>query len=96
MAKLGWYLANGVGIIDNKFAGEVMIMLKKFGANAAELKLPARVAQIIFKVSSDFEYIKVTYMPVTERGENGFGSSVFTKDIKDKVKQTFQALMPND
>lgn len=76
LPKLGYMLANSVGIIDNEYRGNVMIQLFKFDSNAPPLELPCRIAQLIPRkmVPIEFEEI-VTVTTTTTRGEGGFGST---------------------
>ena len=88
LAKLGLQLANGVGIIDPSYRGELMVSLFNFHGsdplpNIGEECFPMRVAQLIIKKRTHFgkltfeaslwEDCKDKYL--TERGEGGFGSS---------------------
>jgi len=74
--KLGLYLTNSVGIIDNQYRGEVQaIFYKTEGCNTLRLKVGDRFAQIVpseYKVTS---FDEVTELSETERGEGGFGST---------------------
>ena len=45
--KLGYTLANGVGIIDTDYRGEIMVALHKTDSNAKPLELPCKAVQII-------------------------------------------------
>ena len=78
LASLGYMLANGVGIIDNGYRGNLKILLYKFDPNAADLKLPARVAQIIprqMQTRISFTETVDTPLDTTSRGTGGFGST---------------------
>jgi dUTP pyrophosphatase len=75
LCKLGWGLANGVGIIDAQYRGELCLPLFKLSPEAGDLKLPIRVAQLIVRslVITDVEEVEA--IGETHRGAGGFGSS---------------------
>lgn len=76
LPKMGYMLANSVGIIDNEYRGNVMIQLYKFDPNAAPLSLPCRVAQLIPRRMLPVEFEEtVETMTTTARGDGGFGST---------------------
>lgn len=47
LSKTGYMLANGVGVIDPSYSGEVVVALRKVDPDAPDLELPAKVAQIV-------------------------------------------------
>lgn len=71
----GVSLVNGTGIIDSDYRGEIKVSLINRGHDFFEVKRGDRIAQIIFEKVEDVELEKVTVLDVTERGENGFGST---------------------
>jgi dUTP pyrophosphatase len=75
LCKLGWGLANSVGIIDAQYRGELCVPLYKLSERAVELQLPLRIAQLIVRglVMTDIE--EVLDIGTTNRGTSGFGSS---------------------
>lgn len=73
--KYGVSLANGTGIIDSDFRGEIKVSLINKGNDFYAVKRGDRIAQIIFEKLPDIELEKVTVLDVTERGNNGFGST---------------------
>ena len=73
--KLGYTLANGVGIIDRSYVGNILAPLLKFDESAPDLELPARVLQIIpFKVQH-LTPIEALDIEQTGRSDGGFGST---------------------
>ena len=73
--KYGVSLANGTGIIDSDFRGEIKVSLINKGHDFYTVNRGDRIAQIIFEKLPDVELEKVTVLDVTERGNNGFGST---------------------
>lgn len=75
LQKLGYTLANCVGIIDNSYRGEIFVPLYKFDKTKPDITLPQRVVQLIPRKIVNCKMIQKTYLENTERGENGFGST---------------------
>ncbi|OHS94312.1 deoxyuridine 5'-triphosphate nucleotidohydrolase family protein [Tritrichomonas foetus] len=73
--KLGWGIANHVGIIDAQYRGELCIPMFKLTPEAKDLELPARVAQIIVRRLELTDIEEVADVGETHRGAGGFGSS---------------------
>ncbi len=77
ISKTGYMLANGVGILDRGYMGEVIVALRKVDKHMPDIKLPCKIAQLIpqpivhmeIKDQTDEEEI------LTARGEKGFGST---------------------
>lgn len=84
--KMGYMLANNVGIIDADYRGEILVALYKIpskdSATTGELSFPTRVCQLIAQKvepmsivpSGDWEVEKHKYNN-TARADGGFGSS---------------------
>lgn len=70
----GISLANGVGIIDADYRGEVKLAIRNDG-NHAVLPECERVAQLIVVPFAQVSLHRVIAFGVTERGEGGFGST---------------------
>lgn len=78
LQKEGYMLANAVGIIDNSYRGEIFVPLVKFNNRLPDLKLPARVAQLIPRKIEPMRLQLVdsyTDLSRTVRGFGGFGST---------------------
>ncbi len=77
LSKTGYMLANSVGVIDPCFTGTLKVPLIKVDPNVDDLKLPARVAQLILKPYVISEAYDATDSEIieTERGNGGFGST---------------------
>ncbi len=69
-------LANGVGIIDSDYRGEVIVALRNFGKNDYIIKPGERVAQLLFFNLTPVSLAE-TEQPFddTVRGSGGFGST---------------------
>ncbi len=73
--KLGYLMANSVGVIDRAYRGELLIPLIRTDPKATELALPARVAQMIPRAIQHFPVVEVDQLGSSARGARGFGSS---------------------
>jgi dUTP pyrophosphatase len=73
--KLGYLLANSVGVIDRGYRGELMVPLVKVAPEVAELELPARVVQLIPRPIVHFPVRQRDSLDDTQRGSGGFGST---------------------
>jgi dUTP pyrophosphatase len=63
------------GVIDRDYTGHVKVLLFNFGNEDFEIKKGDRIAQLIIKKIETPEITEVDELDLTERGENGFGSS---------------------
>jgi deoxyuridine 5'-triphosphate nucleotidohydrolase len=75
LVKLGYMMANSVGVIDRAYRGEIMVPLLKVDPSAPDIVLPARVAQLIPRPIVHFPVVESAELTVTHRGSGGFGSS---------------------
>lgn len=75
ISKTGYMLANGVGVIDRAYVGEILVPLVKVDSSAPDLPLPARLVQIIPRQIIAAELIEVDELDSTARGAGGFGST---------------------
>lgn len=72
----GCCLANSVGLIDPDYRGEIKLaILNPIGPQAARIESGTRVAQIIFVPFTSVEWLRVTSLSETDRGQGGFGST---------------------
>lgn len=76
LAEKGYMLANGVGIIDPSYRGEIKANLFKF-KEAPDLELPCRAVQLLVKRKVNVYPAKTTPTGLsrTVRGAGGFGST---------------------
>lgn len=72
-------LANTVGLIDNDYQGEILVVMKNNSNRSYEIKKLERIAQICFVPFLTFTPGSVRivdeFTTQTERGANGFGST---------------------
>ena len=75
ITKSGYMLANGIGVIDPTYTGNLYIALVKVSQDAPELEPPFCVTQLVLRKSEYGEMEEVNELDKTERGEGGFGST---------------------
>lgn len=75
ISKSGYMMANGIGIIDNSYRGNLMVALTKICDDAKELELPFRCCQLIIKEQVNVNFRSVEGYSKTKRGDGGFGST---------------------
>lgn len=70
------HVAQGIGVIDSDFHGEIGVILANDGTEAYTVQPGDRIAQLMFQpvVQVAFEVVESFRTP-TERGEGGFGST---------------------
>lgn len=82
MAKSGYVLANGVGIIDSSYRGEVIVALRKTSENSIPIELPARMVQVIPQQWFYTGMVEKSEMSSTQRGnQGGLGSHQFVEKV---------------
>ncbi len=74
--KHGVRVAQGIGVIDADYHGEIKVILANDGTAAYTVEPGERIAQLLFQpvVRVDFRYVD-TFSTQTRRGEGGFGHS---------------------
>ncbi len=72
-AKHGITVAQGVGVIDSDYRGEIMIMLLNTHDKAYCIEQGERVAQLIFQPIVRPEVHICSVLEASERGSGGFG-----------------------
>lgn len=72
-AVRGVTVAQGVGLIDPDYRGEIMIYLLNTGAEPYTVRHGERVAQLVFQPFLRPAFHKVTSLGETSRGAGGFG-----------------------
>lgn len=75
LGSRGLVLANGVGLIDSDYRGEVIVNLHNRTDTLIEVREGDRVAQMMFVPYWQVELVKVDSLSDTARGEGGFGST---------------------
>lgn len=79
VCSTGMWLSNGVGTIDSTYRGPVSMVFYKLGdaLDGLEYSIGDRIGQIVFPQVriDDVDLRLVDKLTVTERGENGYGST---------------------
>ena len=73
--KHGISLANGVGIIDSDYRGEIKVGLINLGEEDFVINPDERIAQMLIMPVETPELTVADELSDTERGEGGFGST---------------------
>ena len=71
--KKGVSLANGIGVIDSDYRGEVCVALINRGNEPFEVRRGDRIAQMMFMPVLHASFLQTDDLDKTERGEGGFG-----------------------
>ena len=74
-AKHGIGLANGIGVIDSDYRGEVKILLANHGENDFTVTHGERIGQMMIMPYIKAQIAEVSELSETERGVGGFGST---------------------
>lgn len=73
--KFGISLANGIGVIDSDYRGEILVALINKGKEAFVVNPDERIAQLMFMPVFPVNFIESENLDETERGSGGFGST---------------------
>jgi len=73
--KHGLSLANGVGVIDSDYRGEIMVGLINLSDKAYAVEPGERIAQMVVLRTCDAFMIEADELGDTDRGGGGFGST---------------------
>lgn len=73
--KNGVRLANGTGVIDSDYRGEVMVKMHNDGSTALLVNAGERIAQAMIVPAMQVELQVVDELSDTARGSGGFGST---------------------
>lgn len=73
--KHGITMANGVGVIDSDYTGEIMCGLINLSQSAYTLFPGDRIAQMVFMPVAVATLVPVDELEATERGAGGLGST---------------------
>ena len=77
--KMGLCLANGSGVLDANFRGELKLVFYDMGNGWNKPKQFDRIGQLILQpaLTTDYEFVEVDELPPSpdDRGEGGFGST---------------------
>ena len=74
-AKHGVCLANGVGVIDSDYTGEILCALLNTGDTPYVVRPGDRIAQLVFVPVAAASLVVVDELAATTRGAGGFGST---------------------
>ena len=74
-AKHGITVLNAPGTVDAGYRGEIMVTLLNTSNEVFEITRGDRIAQILFQEVARADFIKVSELPESARGDSGFGSS---------------------
>lgn len=74
-AKYGITVLNSPGTIDADYRGEIGVILVNLSHEDFEIENGERIAQLIIAKHERAEWIEVTELSETSRGESGFGST---------------------
>lgn len=73
--RAGLALANGVGVIDSDYRGEVLVPLINLSDEPFTIHPHDRIAQMLFMPVGVAKLVEVDALDETERGAGGFGST---------------------
>lgn len=68
-------LANSVAVIDSDYRGEVKICLRNDGISTLFVEHGERIAQAVIIPRPEVQFVRVSNLGETSRGEDGFGST---------------------
>lgn len=75
MAAKSIFVANGPGVVDPTYTGEIKILLFNGGLNDHWIRHGDRIAQVLIVPFAAVRLKLVESLSATERGDRGFGSS---------------------
>ena len=71
----GICLANGVGVIDSGYRGEIRAKLLNLGAEPFEVYPRDRICQLVIVPCARAKFTRCVELPDSERGTDGYGST---------------------
>lgn len=74
-AKHGLDLANGVGVIDSDYRGELQVLVRNLGKTPFKIRHGDRIAQMLFMPVVQACLQITEDLSETDRGSGGFGST---------------------
>lgn len=74
-AKYGLRMANGIGVIDSDYRGELMVPLYNDSSLPRYINVGDRVAQLIIVPYIAADFLSRDRLPESGRGNRGFGST---------------------
>ncbi|MDD6320019.1 MAG: dUTP diphosphatase [Oscillospiraceae bacterium] len=73
--RQGLSMANGVGVIDSDYRGELKIPMVNLGSEPCTIAPGDRVAQLCIAPVWQADFVQADTLGQTQRGEGGFGST---------------------
>jgi dUTP pyrophosphatase len=73
--KYGVTVLNSPGTIDSGYRGEIMVTLFNSSSEPFDVEVGDRIAQLLIQSVEQANFIPVTKLPGTDRGQAGFGST---------------------
>lgn len=73
--KEGLVMANGVGVIDSDYRGEVAVLMMNVSDKPVTIKNNQRIAQMLIMPVAIPTLTQIDTLSQTQRAENGFGST---------------------
>ena len=73
--KYGVSVVNGPGVVDSGYRGELKVALINHGAEQVRFERGDRIAQLLVVPVAVQELTEVAELPLSDRGEGGFGST---------------------
>jgi dUTP pyrophosphatase len=74
-ARHGVTVLNSPGTIDSDYRGEIKVILINHGADPFRITRGMRIAQMVIAPVSRANWQQVTALQISDRGEEGFGST---------------------
>lgn len=74
-SKKGLALANGVGVIDSDYRGEIGVPMINLGSESVFIEKGDRIAQMMITPVVQVNFSEKDRLSDTSRGEGGFGST---------------------
>jgi dUTP pyrophosphatase len=74
-ARHGLALANGVGVVDSDYRGEVICAMINLAGDPYTIEPGDRIAQVVFVPVERARMVLTEDLPPSGRGEGGFGST---------------------
>jgi dUTP pyrophosphatase len=68
-------MANHVGVIDSNYRGEIEVRFKQYRSGTKIYQNGDRIAQLIIQQVPTMDFLEVSTLTETNRGDQGFGSS---------------------
>lgn len=87
--KSGVTLANGVGVVDADYQGEISVLLRNESWEDVWIRPGDRIAQLVFTpIAHPPMSIVVAFAEDTPRGKKGFGSTGAATPVKGEIRHS--------